>query len=691
MDLFFNPGSVAVVGASKRNINNFVVKNLLAGFAGPVYPVNPNYREIEDLPCFPSLEAIPGPVDLAIILVPAQAVPAVLQACGRKGITRVIIQSAGFAETGTEGLALQQHCLKLAAEAGIRLWGPNCMGLVDVPQKHFFTFMHPGIREEGLIPGRISLIVQSGMMSAIFLAELGRRGIGVNKACSIGNRADVDEVEVLGYLLKDPSTDVVALYLESIPRGRDFVRLAEGASKPIVVLKGGTSPAGAQAARSHTYSLSGNSRLLNSLLTQAGVILADSIFQMMEIAQALTLIPRINPACRTAILTLSGGAGILACDALERQGLPVARLSEETQQAIGQIFPPWMPVSNPIDLFPAVGLHGRGPAFDKASSAVLTDPNVDVLFIHYVAGLDDTFPDLTYLKEKADRTGKVVCFWLMGRRQGSRHFRREAQARGIPVQEDAARIAESLQAASRFQEHRDRQKENKEVRKSSRPKNKIIDLTSGEKVWDEFDSKALLSAWQVPVVAEGLVGSIREARQKARELGFPVVLKGLIPGEVHKTEKGLVRLGLADQDRLEEAFQELRTAAGEQGRLLLQKEVKGDYELIAGFIRDPQFGPCVMFGLGGIFAELNPDVAFALAPLDEPSAEDLIRAVRSQKLFKGFRGKAPLQEKALAALLVQLGHLGLAYPQIAQIDINPLIVTQGSPLAVDGTIILAQG
>ncbi|MCG6536422.1 MAG: CoA-binding protein, partial [Syntrophales bacterium LBB04] len=360
MDLFFNPKSVTVIGASKRNIGNFVVKNLLAGFPGPVYPVNHNYKEIEGLPCFPSIGAIPGPVDLAIVLVPAQSVPEVLQGCAQKGIKRVIIESAGFAETGPEGLALQEHCLDLAKQAGIRLWGPNCMGLVNVPKKHFFTFMHPGIREEGLVAGRISLIVQSGMMSAIFLAELGRRGIGVNKACSIGNRADVDEVDVLEYLLKDPGTDVVALYLESIPRGRSFVRLAENSTKPIVVLKGGTSRAGAQAAKSHTYSLSGNSRLLNSLLEQSGVILADSIFQMMEIADALTLMAQLNPACRTAILTLSGGAGILACDALEKQGLPVARLSEDTQKDIGQVFPPWMPVSNPIDLFPSVALHGRG-------------------------------------------------------------------------------------------------------------------------------------------------------------------------------------------------------------------------------------------------------------------------------------------------------------------------------------------
>ena len=537
MDIFFNPGSVTVIGASKRNIGNFVIKNLLAGFGGPIYPVNHNYKEIEGLPCFSSVEDIPLPVDLAIVLVPALSVPSVLTACARKGIKRVIIESAGFAETGEAGLALQEQCAAIAKQAGLRIWGPNCMGIVDVLRGHFFTFMHPGIREEGLLPGRISLIVQSGMMSAIFLAELGRRGIGVNKACSIGNRADVDEVDVLEYLLKDPDTDVIALYLESIPRGRPFARLAEKSPKPIVVLKGGNSPAGAQAAKSHTYSLSGNSRLLNSVLENSGVILADGIFQMMEIAHTLTLISKVNPACRTVILTLSGGAGILACDALEKRGIPIARLSGETRKAIGEIFPSWMPVANPIDLFPAVGAHGRGVVFDRAGSAVLTDPDCDVLLIHYVAGLEENLPDLKAFKQKADLSGKVVLFWLMGRKQGCKRFRQEARALGIPVHEDAGRIAECLLAASRFKKHQSRLRGvgggQALPSASKRPP-----LPLQEKVWDEFDSKRFLAQWKIPVVEEALVKDLKEALSKARETGWPVVLKGLMPGQAHKTELG---------------------------------------------------------------------------------------------------------------------------------------------------------
>ena len=689
MDTFFNPGSIAVIGASNRNIGNFVIGNLLLGFRGGVYPVNPNYKEIEGLPCFPSLEDIPHPIDLAIVLVPAPSIPSVLEACATKGVRRVIIESAGFAETGEEGLALQDQCVAIAKQNGMRLWGPNCMGLVDVHRRHFFTFMHPCVREEGLLPGRISLIVQSGMMSAIFLAEVGRRGIGIAKACSIGNRADVDECDILEYLLKDPDTEVIALYLESIPRGRIFAQIAESSAKPIVLLKGGKSKAGALAAKSHTYSLSGNSRLLNSVLEMSGVILADSVYQMMDLANALAAIPHVNPACRTAVLSLSGGAGVLACDALESRGIPVAQLSEETQKAVGKVFPVWMPVTNPIDLFPSVGIHGQEVVFDHTISAVLEDPNTDVLLIHFVAGLDETIPDLDAFKKKADRSGKAAFFWLMGRRKGCERFRQKARALGIPVHDDVPRIADCLWAASRFRAHKlSLRTVNPNGAPSSLDSPTLPPLPSSEKIWDEFDSKKFLSGRQIPMAEERLVLSLDEAWKAAQEMGLPVVLKGLMPGKVHKTEQGLVHLGITDKTLLEAAYHHIQEKLDHHGRILIQKEVKSDYELIAGFIRDDQFGPCVMFGLGGIFSELESDVVFAMAPLDRESALKLIGRIRGKRLLQGFRGMAPLKQDTMADILVKLGDVGIAYPQIEQIDVNPLAVSKGSPLAVDATIIL---
>ncbi len=692
MKTFFHPDSIAVIGASNRkgSLGSQIITNLLYGYGGAIYPVNANYEEIEKIRCFPSVEEITGPVDLAIVIVPAPAVPETLEACGRKGIYRVMIQSAGFSEVGEEGRALQDRCTAIAKRADIRLWGPNCMGLVDIPRRNFFSFMHPKVYEDGLIPGRISLIVQSGMLSAGFLADLmSERSIGVGKACSIGNKSDVDECDILEYLLDDDETDAIALYLESMPRGRRFVEIASRAPKPIVVLKGGKSSAGAQAALSHTSSLAGNARLQDSLLNLAGVTVAHDFQQMMELTRALAMIPHTPPDCRTAILTFSGGAGILSCDLLEEQGLSIARFSPETKEELGKIFPDWLPPSNPVDLFPAFGLKGPLPAFASAFAAVVKDPQVDVIFMHYFAGLYRNFEGMQLMKEIADKEGKVVVMWVIGRREGARTFRQEAQRCGIPVHGELSRAVECLAAASRYRSRTN------EIRGGMDDKEPfscdLSELLSGdtdERVRDEYASKQLLKQCGIPVVEEQIVASAAEAGNAAAAMGFPVVLKGLLPGHVHKTESGLVRLRIITPDDLEKAFADMRSRMEGRGRIVIQRQMEVDYELIAGFLRDDQFGPCVMFGLGGIFSELEKDVVFALAPLSRADATALIRRIRGRKLLEGFRGMAPLNEEVMADILVSLGSLGTSCEQIEQIDINPLAVSGGVPTAVDATIIV---
>ncbi len=691
METFFNPSSVAVIGASEKpNLGNKVVQNLKAGFPGAIYPVNPNYKTIEGLTCYPSIDAIPGHLDLVIVLVPAKLIPAVLNACAAKGTRSVIIESAGFNESGEQGQALQAECDRIAEKAGIRIWGPNCMGLVDVRRQYFFTFMHPRIRAEGLLPGNISLIVQSGMMSAIFLLELAHRGIGVAKACSIGNRADLDECDLLEHLEKDPDTKVIALYLESIPRGRLLTKLVRKSTKPIVLLPGGQSEAGAIAAISHTSSLSGNSRLLRSVLANEGVAIADSVFQMMDIANTLCLIPRMNPAARIAIVTLSGGAGILACDALEQSGLTIAKLSDQTKKRLMEIFPPWMPPSNPIDLFPAVAMRGRIVAFRSALQAALSDDGVDAVVIHFVAGLEDTVIDLEHAKETADQLGKTVVFWLMGIEEGKRKFKEEARKAGIAVHSDATRIAQCLSAVAHYNANKQGTVlstiDQAQVAKQADPP----PLTIEAHIWDEFDSKRLLSQWEIPVVTEKICADEDDAWSFSQQVGMPVVLKGLTPDKAHKSEHGLVKLGLSDRSALRQAYSDLTTHLQGNGRIIVQKQMDYEYELIAGFLRDPQFGPCIMFGFGGVLAELSPDVEFCLAPLSPSDATKLMRRLRNRKLLEGFRGMTPIDESTMAQLLVNLGNLGAAYQQIEQIDINPLLVGRGKPVAVDANVVLSK-
>jgi acetyltransferase len=691
MKTFFSPGSIAVIGASPRegSLGGQIITNLKYGFTRPIYPVNPGYAEIAGLPCYPTVEAIPGPVDLAIIIVPAPAVPGAIESCGRKGILRVIIESAGFAETGQEGRALQQRCLAVARDRGIRLWGPNCMGLVDIPKRYFFTFMHPRIYEDGLVDGRISMVVQSGMLSAGFLADLmSERAVGVGKACSIGNKMDIDECDVLEYLLEDDDTDAVALYLESIVRGRKFLELAASARKPIVLLKGGKSRAGAKAALSHTSSLAGDARLQDSLFTLAGVTLARDFQQMMEVARALAMIGKTPAHCRTAIVTFSGGAGILSCDLLEQQGLRVADLSDSTKKDLASVFPDWLPASNPVDMFPAFALKGPTAAYDSAFRAVVKDPKVDVIFLHFFVGLYPNYDQLKTFKDAADREGKVLILWVIGRRDALKAFKREAQDAAIPVHGELYRAVECLAYASRYTPR----KKASRLIVAGRPRKippKALSLLAGNprRVWDEFTSKQLFKAVGIPVVEERIVESAAAAVSAARKMGFPLVLKGLLEGAVHKTEAGLVMLGISSPAALKKSFADLTRRMKGKGRILMQRQMPVEYELIAGVLRDEQFGPCVMFGLGGIFSELQKDVVFAPAPLSVATAKEMMGRISAKKLLQGFRGLKPLDIKAMADILVALGDLAAACPEIDQIDINPLVVHQGKPAAVDGTVI----
>lgn len=447
MRTFFRPRSVAVVGASSRRGGYHLIKNLLMGYRGRIYPVNPKYSHIEGLPCYPSLDAIPQSVDLAILFIPAPSVPEALEACARKGIRRVMIQSAGFAEVGPDGERIQSRCSEIARRAGIRIWGPNCMGLVDVHNHLYFSFMHPRIHEVGITPGPVSLIVQSGMLSAGFLADLAGRGIaGISKACSIGNRMDVDESDILEYLLQDEQTRVIALYLESVPRGRRLVELAHGHIKPVVLLLGGRSRSGARAALSHTSSLAGDAHLARAVLEGAGILLVDDFHQMMETAEGLAMLPPLPSPCRVAILTFSGGAGILSCDLLEQRGFVIQHLSQTTTNEIGRIFPPWLPVANPVDLYPALELHGRVKAYHEALSPVLADPEVDVVLIHYFVGLERTGLDLESISQEARRKGKGVLFWVIGLAEEVTDFQRRAKAVGLPVYRELLRAAEALAA-----------------------------------------------------------------------------------------------------------------------------------------------------------------------------------------------------------------------------------------------------
>jgi acetyltransferase len=349
-----------------------------------------------------------------------------------------------------------------------------------------------------------------------------------------------------------------------------------------------------------------------------------------------------------------------------------------------------MPVANPVDLFPAVRLHGRVSTYNHAISVVLEDPNVDVLLIHYVAGLEGETLDLDAIKKKADKEGRVVLFWLMGRGNATKSFRREAQERGIMVHWEISRAVECLSAAVQRQcrQRHDNAVGNDTPSLPSKIPQEAVLTTTAKRVLDEYESKRLLDKWEIPVVQEMLVSTLSEAQKAAQKMGFPVVLKGLLPEEMHKTERGLIQPGISSKPALKNAYRKIKKKLAGLGRIILQRQVEIDYELIAGFVRDDQFGPCIMFGLGGIFSELQPDVVFAPAPLKRPEALELIRNIRGRRLLEGFRGMAPLNQELMADILINLGDLGRAYPQIEQIDINPVAVRKGLTLTLDANVLV---
>ncbi len=693
MELFFKPHGIALVGATTNKLKggNRILKNLQTGYKGDIYPVNPRYAEIEGLACYPSVIDISGHVDLAIIFVPAVAAVQAVKECGRKGIPRVMIQSAGFAETGDEGRALQAELLKVKEEYGTRIWGPNCMGLVDAVNRHVFSFALSSIWEDGLLPGKVSLIVQSGMLSAGFLIDTVTHGtMGISKACSIGNKADVDECDLLEYLIDDPDTDVIGTYLESIPDGRRFIKACRRSPKPIVVLKGGKSVKGAEAAMSHTASLAGNGAIISGALAQAGVIEADDFKQMLDICRTLAISGDKPPAPkgRIAVLTYSGGAGIVSADFIEALGLETATLSSETHEQLQTVFPDWMPPSNPVDLWPAVEKNGSGRVYRTAFEAVSKDPNVDAILYHIFTGGGRKTVDLTRMAGFAKAAGKPVFCWLLGHRDMAHEAQAHIQGLGIPVFRELRRTVECMAAYFQYLNAADNTATDFELPASAVSQNPGL-IPAGETgVMDEYRAKQILTEAGIPTVEETIAATPEEAVARGDEFGYPVVMKGLSPGRVHKTEENLVRLGISGADAVQTEYLSLQNSLASDGKILIQKQVAGEPELIAGLLRDPQFGPCVMCGFGGVMAEVLNDIAFAVAPLNMEDALALINRLKTRKLLNGFRGNPPLNKEAFADILVKLGDLGIANPGIREIDINPLIISNGLPVAVDATIII---
>jgi acyl-CoA synthetase (NDP forming) len=698
MDFFFEPNAVAVVGARPDPYSGGqnLLTNLTLGYKGPIYPINPNYGEVLGLRCYSSVREIDGPLDLALIFVPAQAVPQVLRDCVAKGVRGAILQSSGFAEVGPDGKALQDQCLAIAKQGGLRLWGPNCMGLIDTSKRYVFSFIVPEAWQEAMNPGGVSLIVQSGLLSSGLITTLmGHKTLGLAKVCSIGNRSDVEESELLEYLLRDPATKVIALYLESFIHGRRFYELALSSEKPIVVLKGGKTSLGAEASASHTASLAGNNELIGGVLGQAGVHQADDFFEMVDIARTLEKdfplqVPPKGKG-RIAILSYSGAAGIVTTDHMVANGLTLARLSLGTLERLKELSPAWMPVKNPVDYWPAMEKHGPILAYKQGIEALHDAPEVDGIIVHLFSGFGIWFLNMKEIMSVVKEPRKPILFWLIGHKKGREETRMTLEKEGWPVFDEIHRTVEVM--ASLFDQGKKRKK-NLEISPIQFPISqslrKMVDQAdkAGTQLLDEHEAKKWFKAIDLNVVKEMTARNLNEALRAAEKTGYPVVLKGRVEGKVHKTEAGLVKSDLWTKKNLRAAYEEMSLLKPKPASFLIQPMLKGDLELIVGTVRDPQFGPAVMLGLGGIHAEVYRDVIFRLPPLTEPDVVQMVSELKGKALLSGYRGSKPINMKSLGDWLIKLGWLVLTFEKIQEIDVNPLLIVDGEPIAVDATILL---
>jgi acetyltransferase len=698
LDAIFHPRSIAVIGATEKpgSVGRTILWNLLSSpFGGTVYPVNPTRPAILGVKAYPSLEAIGEPVDLAVIVTPAKTAPDLVDECGRAGVRGVIIISAGFKEIGPEGVELERRVLEAARRYGIRVVGPNCLGIMNPVDRMNATFA-AGIAN----PGRVGFISQSGALLTAILDWAAHEDVGFSSIVSLGSMLDVGWGDAIDYLGDDPNTDSIVIYMETIGDARAFLSAARevALTKPIIVIKPGRTVQAAKAAASHTGSLTGSDDVLDAAFRRAGVLRVDSISELFQISEILAKQPRPKGR-RLSIVTNAGGPGVLATDALIGGGGELTDLTADTMERLNQVLPVVWSHNNPIDII------GDAPPerYAQALEVAAADPETDgLLVILTPQAMTDPTATAKALIEHARIEGKpVLASWMGGEEvaEGAAILR-EA---GIPTfaYPDTAcvlfnhlwRYADNLRSLYETP-HLPVAPERGEFREEVDAI--IADVTAeGRTLLTEYESKKVLAAYGIPITDTELALTPDEAVAAAAEIGYPVVAKLLSRTVTHKTDVGGVCLNLRDDDAVREAFERIRTSVTDKvgaehfEGVTIQPMINwSGYELIVGSSPDPQFGPVLLFGMGGQLVEVFRDRALALPPLNTNLACHLIGETMIARALRGVRGRQPVDIEVLAALLVRFSELVAEQPRIAEIDINPLLASPERIIALDARVVL---
>jgi acetyltransferase len=677
LEPLFQPRAVAVLGASRKpdKVGHALVANLLrSGFEGRIVPVNPQADEILGLKCYPNLEAYGGPIDLGIIVVPPPAVKDAIQSCIRAGARYVTVITAGFKEVGPEGAALEQEVVNLCRSQGVRLMGPNCLGILNTHHRMNATFA-PAVPP----PGNISVISQSGALCVAILDWAAQQRLGMAKVVSIGNKADLNEADFLQALAEDPDTGVVAGYLESITDGNKFLRIAEEAAsrKPVVILKVGVTKAGAKAASSHTGSLAGADIAYGAAFKRAGVIRAENFESLFDYALALASQP-LPAGNRVAVITNAGGPGIMAADAAETLGLKMVTPGEAARARLRQFLPAAASVNNPVDV---IG-DATPERYVQALAVLQEEPDIDALVV-VVTPQNMTQPPVLAQQLAATHNRKKPLLTAFMGGDAIAEAKAVLMAAGIPNYPSPERAMHALRALCDYAAWRRRPP--RIVTRFPVNRRRVdrilqMQIRSGLAQVGEVEAKEILRAYDFNILDGQLARTADEAVEVAERIGYPVVLKISSPDILHKSDFGGVRINLANAEQVRDAFDlmmlriQRRAPHAHLRGAYVEKMGQRGREVILGMTRDPQFGPMLMFGLGGIFVEVMKDVTFHLAPITADEAMQMLKGTRSYALLRGARGQAPVDLEAIAAALQRISQLATDYPQILELDINPFIV-----------------
>jgi len=666
----FYPRTVAVVGStSPGKLGHVLIRQMLAGGFRDIYAVNPKAQGVDEIPGVAAVTGIGRPVDLAVIASPAATVAAVLEDCAAAGVKVAVVITAGFSEAGN--VAGEEEIKRIARGSGIRVVGPNCAGILNTGYNLYPTL------EVRPPAGHTALISQSGALGGAVLAWAEEQGLGISKFVSYGNRVDVDEVDLLAYLADDPDTVVVALYIESVRDGREFMRAVHAFTrrKPLVVIKSGRSRSGQRATLSHTGSLAGADAAYDAALRQCGAIRVDTVEEMFDLCKGFAHVPPVRGR-RIAIVTNSGGPGVMAADWDEKLGIDVAEPSPALREKLASFLPAHCALRNPFDLT----VEGTEDGYRRTLEAVLTEYDA-ALALNVNTPYLDSAALARGICDAADATGKPVVATFMA---GSTVVDAlpVLKARGIPNYAIGERGVTVLARMAAYEEARARHRPLPEVALDPR-------RLPGDGQMLEPDAMAWLAANGILVPAHRFAATAAEAVQGCRELGYPVVMKVVSPDILHKSNVGGVLLNIGDDAAARAAFESIRRGAvGTDFRgVVIYPMVRDAHEMLLGLTRDPQFGPVVVFGLGGIYTEILHDIAVRVAPVDRGEAEAMIGEIKAAALLRGARGQRPADLDALADLLVTFSQLPFRYPALREVDLNPVFVSSDGVVVGDVRVI----